>query len=551
MSMNSQQIRAERHEQIGDVLIRDAGVVLERWRQRALAEQPTARRVHQDALLDQMTSFLLALGRSLAESDEAETMRHRIPAIEHGEQRWQTGWSLPEVVRDYQLLRLVLVEYLEETLGRPLARREVMAIGLALDEAIAASVGMYVKYREENVARIEREKAERAKDEEATLLIRQAEWLLEENRRKDEFLATLGHELRNPLGPIRNAVHVLQVKRPDAGTLEWVRDVVDRQVRHMTRLVEDLLDVSRLSRHNLELQREVLDLAEVIRTAAGDQHDAVEHAGLTLTLELPQEPVWVQGDRVRLTQVVGNLLQNAAKFTDPGGKVTIHLATDQEAKRAVVRVRDTGIGIDAEALPRVFQTFSQIEATRARSLGGLGLGLAVVKGLVELHGGEVKAASDGPGKGAEFTFWIPLDHARGLPPSAPSDAPPAVKPLRILIIDDNADSAMSEQMLLGLYGHEVAVAYSGKGGLELAREFRPEVVLCDIGLPDVDGYEVARQLRQDPATASTRLIAVTGYGSDEDRQRCAVAGFAVVLTKPVEPDELLRVLVEEPNVPGN
>jgi signal transduction histidine kinase len=546
MTVNSQQIRAERHPQIGIIIQRDAGCVIERWTQRAIAEQPNAKRVHHDDLLDQLRTFLLALGTSLADSDEAETLCHRLPAIEHGEQRWRTGWSLTEVVRDYQLLRLVLIEYLEEALQRPLSRREIMAVGLALDEAIAASVGMYVKYREDYIALMEREKVTREMEQEALLLKQRADWLMEENQRKDEFLATLGHELRNPLAPIRNAVHVLQLKPPDAPTLEWVRDVVDRQVRHMTRLVEDLLDVSRLTRHSLELHTELLDLVEVVRTSTGDQRNAVEHAGLALLLELPRESVWVQGDRVRLAQVVSNLLHNATKFTDGGGRVTVRLVSDEDTGQAIMSVRDTGIGIEREALPRIFQPFKQVEKARARSLGGLGLGLAVVKGLVELHGGAVAAASEGAGKGSEFTFRIPLDKNRTLPSVDPPEVKPPVKRQRILVIDDNPDSAMSEQMLLCLMGHEVAVAYSGRAGIALARQFLPEVVLCDIGLPDMEGYEVARTLRRDEITAKARLFAVTGYGSDEDRQRCADAGFNEVLTKPVDPDDLTRVLAGGP-----
>jgi signal transduction histidine kinase/ActR/RegA family two-component response regulator len=542
MTVDSRQIRAERHVEIGALIQRDRSTVIERWRRRAIEEQPNAKRVHHVVLLDHFDALLAALGSSLAEASDVETAAHRIPAVEHGGQRWQNGWSLPEVVRDYQLLRLVLLEYLDETLERPLRCREVMAVGLALDEAIAASVGMYVSSREEHIRQMERERAERGKQLAEERLRQQAEALRAENERKDSFLATLGHELRNPLAPIRNAIHVLHMREPDAATLAWAKDVVERQVRHMTQLVDELLDVTRIGRGKIKLERRQFDLAELIRTTAADLRSTFEESRLGLTLELPADPVLVAADPVRLTQVVGNLLQNAAKFTDAGGTVTVRLASDPETKRAVVWVTDTGIGIEPAMLGHLFEPFRQAEGSRERSRGGLGLGLALVKGLVELHGGEVSAASPGPGAGSEFMVWLPLDQVPAAPAQAATRKGPLGKPRRILVVDDNRDAADSLRLLLEAVGHQVAVAYAGEDGIQMARHFRPQVVLCDIQMPGTNGYTLAQALKQDPATAGARLLALSGYGSQADRDRCLGAGFERLLTKPVDVEELQQLL---------
>lgn len=544
MVVSSRQIRSERHVEIGSLIERDRGIVIDRWRRRAEEEQPQAKRVHREVLLDQLDGFLSALGRRLAEEGDLEGGRHCVPAVEHGEQRWETGWSLPELVRDYQLLRIVLVEYLDETLERPLSCREVMAVGLALDEAIGASVARYVESREGYVRQMERERAEREKQVEAARLRQQAEALREEARRREAFLATLGHELRNPLGPIRNAVHLLRQVEGNAERVGWAKDVIERQAQHMTRLVEELLEVSRIAQGKVRLERRPVDLARIVRETAEDRAGVPEEAGVTLSVDVGEGPVVVEGDRVRLTQVVANLLHNATKFTERGGRVGVRLVADREAGRAVVTVSDTGIGIDAAELPHLFEKFRQAESGRDHSRGGLGLGLALVKGLVELHGGGVGAASAGPGQGATFTFWVPLAQgaAEADPPAA---APAAGKSLKILVVDDNQDSADSWRLLLAEFGHQVAVAYSGPEAVEIAKQMRPEVVLCDIGLPGMDGYAVAGALRREAGTARARLIAVSGYGSQADARRCRQAGFERLLAKPVEPVELQRVLAGE------
>ncbi len=362
----------------------------------------------------------------------------------------------------------------------------------------------------------------------------------EGDRRKDDFLAMLAHELRNPLAPIRTAVHVMRLLGLQEEQLSQARDMIDRQVTHMTRLIDDLLDVSRLSRGKVLLRKECLDLTEVVRATAEDHRAMLEAGGLRLRVSLPGRSLWTTGDPTRLAQVIGNVLHNASKFTDPGGLVTVDLA-DAGGGLASVRVRDTGIGIEPAMLRRAFDTFSQADRSLARSRGGLGLGLALVKGLVELHGGQAHVGSPGPGLGTEVTIRLPLTEG----PALPDPTPPAkhsVSALRVLIIEDNADAAESMRLLLTLQGHTVEVAASGSAGVEAGRAFRPNVVLCDIGLPgDLDGYGVARACRRDPVLAPAYLIAATGYGRAEDQVLALDAGFDAHLTKPVDFADLLRL----------
>jgi PAS domain S-box-containing protein len=368
------------------------------------------------------------------------------------------------------------------------------------------------------------------------------EELRDADRRKDEFLAMLSHELRNPLAAIRNALHVMRTSSPDDPEMPAVREVIERQVQLLAGIVDGLLDVFRVAHHKILLKNEPLDLAQLVRVTVDDHRRALEASGLSLTVNLPAEPVGIMGDRIRLSQVLTNLVQNAAKFTSAGGQVTVSVTADPGMHRAIVRVRDTGIGIAPEMLPHVFETFAQAEQSLDRSRGGLGLGLALVKGLVELHAGGVKATSPGIGRGSEFSFWVPLAKQ----PRKVIDGTPlndsTERHLRILIVEDNDDTARTLGRLLTRYGHEVAMAHNGSAAVDRVRDWRPEVVLCDLGLPGMDGYEVARTLRQDPATDSLRLIALSGYGLDDDRRRSEQAGFDLHLTKPVDPSELQRLL---------
>lgn len=368
---------------------------------------------------------------------------------------------------------------------------------------------------------------------------RELEQALRENdRRKDEFLATLGHELRNPLASIVNAAEALANDgRAPAGESGEMVEIVERQARHMSRLMDDLLDVARIARGKILLRAERLDLAEVVRQAAEDHRREVEEAGLSLAVEVFDRPLWVEGDRTRLAQVLANLLHNAVKFTDVGGVITVAVALEEG--RGVVRVRDTGLGMTPEMLGRIFVPFSQADASLARSRGGLGLGLALVKGLVDLHGGAVDATSEGLGRGSEFAIRLPLVEAGAAERGGDEGASRGAARLRVLAIDDRRDILRPLQVLLAREGHEVETATTGREGVEAAKRMRPDAVICDIGLPgELNGHDVARLLRADPDLAGVRLIALTGYGQESDRQAALAAGFDLHLTKPVD----IRVL---------
>jgi signal transduction histidine kinase len=365
--------------------------------------------------------------------------------------------------------------------------------------------------------------------------------LAEADRRKDEFLAMLAHELRNPLAPIRNGLEILRLAGPDVQLQQEARDLVERQVRHLTRLVDDLLDVTRITRGKVRLQRQRLDLARLVRTTTEDRRPTLEQAGLRLELELPETPLWILGDPTRLAQVLSNLLDNASKFTDRGGAVRVRLER-APGPQAVLAVQDTGIGLEATMLGRLFEPFAQDDRSLERTGGGLGLGLALVKGLALLHGGEVHAVSEGPGKGAEFRVRLPVEQEPTAVSEMPAPSQTLREQLRILVVEDHPDSAESLRLFLELLGHKVQVAHTGPEGVKAAGQWKPEVVLCDIGLPGLDGYGVARALRRDPATAGARLVAVTGYGQEEDRRRAFEAGFDHHLTKPVGPEQLEPLL---------
>lgn len=366
----------------------------------------------------------------------------------------------------------------------------------------------------------------------------------EADRRKAEFLAVLSHELRNPLAPIRNALQILRLVDSDDAYFCEARAILERQVGQLAGLVDDLLNVFRVNHHKIILHRESLDVVEVVRDIVDDHRQVLEAEDRRLVLELSPSPIWVSADRTRLAQVISNLLQNAIKFTNPGDEVVVRVGKDASQGRAHVSVRDTGIGIAPKLLPHIFDTFAQADQGMDRSRGGLGLGLALVRGLVELHGGKASAASDGPGHGAEVGFWLPLHAAPETPPSSTCMTSAVAAGLKILIVEDNQDTARSLATLLRRYGHQVETEHTGSSGLEAARRKRPAIVLCDLGLPELDGYEVARALRGDPETASMRLIAISGYGQQEDRERSLQAGFDLHLTKPVDPARLQEHLVQ-------
>lgn len=373
-------------------------------------------------------------------------------------------------------------------------------------------------------------------------LARSRDELAQADRRKDEFLATLGHELRNPLSSIHNVVAILRQNAPDDTPLNHLHGILGRQVDHLSRLVADLLDVSRITQGKLELRMQRTRLADVVRDAVEMVHAPLRAAQHDLRIALPEEPVWLEADPARLTQVLLNLLHNATKYTPRGGQIALEVtATDDHA---IVCVRDCGIGIAPEKLDKVFEMFSQVEPTADRSQGGLGIGLALVRGLIALHGGTVEARSEGPGKGSEFVVRLPTARlaARTSEAARGHNRPVAPAAYRIAVVDDNRDAAESLSMLLELHGHEVQSAGDGFAALQLARDFGAQVVLLDIGLPGIDGYEVARRIRREPWGQDLLLIAVSGWGQDRDRQQAADAGFDRHMTKPVRVDELIEAL---------
>jgi signal transduction histidine kinase len=366
------------------------------------------------------------------------------------------------------------------------------------------------------------------------------EALRDADRRKDEYLAILSHELRNPLAPIRSAVFLLERADPASEGARRAREVIARQVTHLARMVDDLLDVSRIASGRIELRRVRLDLAELIRRAGDDHAPMFGAAGIALDVELPGGPVDVDGDATRLAQVVGNLLQNSAKFTARGGRVTLSLSTTDA--EAVIRVRDTGVGIAPALIDRVFEPFVQEERTLARSRGGLGLGLPLVKGLAELHGGSAEARS-GDGAGAEITVRLPLATATGAGSTADTAEEATAGGRRVLVVDDNVDAAAALCDVVAHFGHSVEAVHDGAAAVARARESHPDVVLCDIGLPGMDGYEVAREIRSDAELQGIRLVAVSGYAQPEDRARAARAGFDAHVAKPADPAAIARLLV--------
>ncbi len=402
------------------------------------------------------------------------------------------------------------------------------------DEGIAFVVDMSDRKAAEQRLQLS-ERRERERNRQLKAL---SDSLNETNRRKDQFLAMLGHELRNPLGPLANACDLLRKYTPQMPEVDETWDVVQRQVTQLSRLVDDLLDVSRISAGRILLRRSTVDLADIVRRTGADFSSVAADSGLTLKVSLPATPVWIDGDPMRLAQVVGNLINNACKFTDAGGEVELSLTT--EGDQALLQVRDTGIGIRREVLERLFDAFVQDDKSMGRSRGGLGLGLALVRGLVDLHGGRVWAESDGLGTGSRFLISLPIVSAEVVTVGDPRLA--IADRLRVLIVEDNRDAAYMLRKLLQSMGHEVAVAGDGKEALGLALVFKPDLVLADIGLPQMDGYAMAQALRALPEFEHTYFVAVTGYGQASDEQQSLAAGYDQHVTKPATTETLQWVL---------
>ncbi len=428
-----------------------------------------------------------------------------------------------------------------------------------LRSKVAVFVELHRKSREIEIANrallaevTERRRAEeRLRELNETLeqrVMERTEALREADRRKDEFLATLAHELRNPLAPIRNALHVLQMNGAATSQVQWARELIDRQALHMVRLVDDLMDVSRISRGKIELRRQHIELAKAVQGAVEAVRPLIDEQGHELTVKLPPEPVIVDADLVRLSQVFLNLLTNAAKYGEKGGRIDLH--AERQGSDVVVTVKDAGIGIPATNLHTIFEMFSQVEGALSRSQGGLGIGLSLVKRLVELHGGRVEAHSEGLGKGSEFVVRLPIvveqTYTRK---TSDHDKPSPTSELRILVVEDNLDAAESLTMLLKMMGNKVCTTHDGEDAVKVAGEFRPHVVLCDIGLPKLDGYEACLRMKEQAWNKNMILIALSGWGQDSDKRKAEAAGFDQHLVKPVDPRALMKLLAELNIVP--
>jgi signal transduction histidine kinase/CheY-like chemotaxis protein len=528
VSIHTRVIRAEPHVEIGMLIQRDGASIVERWVHRVMEEQPNAKRVHDEVLRDSVPKLLQAMGHALKTGGDPEPAYKAEAPQEHGEQRWDTGWSLTELVRDYQILRLVILEYLEEVLARPLRYREGMAVGVFIDDAVAASIVAYVTGRDADMRQLDDARTEALQDA---------------NRRKDEFIAALAHELRNPLAPLVNSIRVLQllVDAENPAELDAI-EVIDRQARQLTRLVDDLLDLARIAEGRLELRKTHLDLTTVLEQAVQTSSPLLEARGHQLTVGPSPVPLVLEADPARLIQVFANLLNNAAKYTDRGGR--LWLSATREGNEAVIRVRDNGIGIPPEMISRVFDMFVQADTTRPRSHDGLGIGLTLVRRLTELHGGTVSVHSAGVGQGCEFVVRLPL-LTELVPTTQTGVRYPAPESCHLLLIEDHTDARDSMATLLTLHGHRVEVAEDGKRGIARALATRPQVALIDIGLPDLDGYAVAQQLRA-ALGDQILLIALTGYGQTDDLRRALDAGYDGHLVKPGDLEELARLLARAP-----
>ncbi len=419
---------------------------------------------------------------------------------------------------------------LDRALGGEVARCELSRGGRRYEVLLVPERG--AEDRIESALAIGRDVTERVESE------RQ---LRDANRRKGEFLALLSHELRNPLAPIRNALYILGRVEPGSEPSRRALAVMERQIGQLARLVDDLLDMSRIERNRIQLQRQELELNDLVLRTAEDHRSTFETAGVSLSVHTAGEALPIEGDPTRLAQIVANLLHNAAKFTGPGGETRVEVSRAPAGFARVV-VRDTGVGMDRQTISRLFQPFVQDEAARMRSRGGLGLGLALVRGLVASHGGHVEARSAGPGKGSEFEVRLPLRE------EADADRSPARarRRRRILVIEDNVDAAVTLREVLEIEGHEVEVAHGGAEGVARARERHPEIVLCDIGLPGMDGYDVARAIRGHPGLRDVHLVAVSGYALPEDVRRAKEAGFEQHLPKPPSLEQLERAIESIP-----
>jgi PAS domain S-box-containing protein len=512
--------------------------------------------------------------RDVTERRRDEEVRARLAAIVESSQDAIISKTLDGVIRTWNAGAERLFGYrAEEAVGRPitliipqerlaqdeersilarLARGEliehyetvrVAKDGRRLDISLTVSPLRDAEGRIIGASKVARDVTERKRVEAA--LQGAVEALKEADRRKDEFLAVLSHELRSPLAPLRNGLQVMRLGADNPDLVARTRDMMDRQLSHMVRLIDDLLDVSRISRNKMELRRSQVLLADVLSSAVETVRPALEAAGQELTVALPPEPVPLDADLTRLAQVFGNLLNNSAKYTERGGHIEI--TATRAGGQVQVSVQDDGIGIPASALSNIFEIFSQVDRPIERSTGGLGIGLALVKGLVEMHGGTVEAASPGEGQGSTFTVKLPVLRSRtepscGTPGEGRPDAAESAR--RILVVDDSQDSATSMALMLELLGNEVRTAHDGLEAMAIAEQFRPQVILMDIGMPKLNGYEATRRIREQPWGRGIAVIALTGWGQEGDRAKSKAAGCDGHLVKPIHLPDLEKLLAE-------
>ena len=506
-------------EALGRFILDNADSILDRWRSgvRADPSQP-AHRVGLSGrdLDDHLPSLLQMLGNGLLGTAPDQVERE---GAEHGHQRRVHGYRVAEVLAEMSVFRRALLTSVEvdfqatahRLADEPHARARLNLFDL-LDRSVHASVSRFMEEAE-----VERDEA-RAQVADTTARLQEANAQLKDAHvQKDRFLSVLSHELRNPLSPILNAVGVVQRLAPDDPRTRVQHAIIERQTRHLSRLVDDLLDVNRIAYGKLELRPEVVSLKEAVLLAVEGSYAAFEEKGVTLEIDLADETIAVFADQTRISQVVMNLLANAVKFTPDGGSVAISLHVDKS--EAVLRVQDTGAGIPAEVLPRIFEAFEQADTSLAHSEGGLGLGLMVARGLVEAQGGRIDAHSDGPNQGAEFIVRMPLSLSEPAPAPSISPAAPAEKPRRIVLIDDHEDAREALATALRLLGHEVFVGANAEEALQIAYKETPDTFILDIGLPGTNGYDLAKALRADGAATGAKLIALTGYGAERDRAR--------------------------------
>ena len=517
---------------------------------------------------DEFAVVLLDVSMPEMDGFEAARLIHEHPRFERTPIIFVTGVHMSELdrLKGYKVgaVDYVSIPVVPEILRSKVAvlvelyckRRELRALNRNLAEAnerlAMANTALQAEKTRElealNVslqqANAELERANAALQGEVTVRSRAEDALRQADRHKDEFLAMLAHELRNPLAPIRNAVHLMRMKPLQDPQMCLARDVIERQLSQLTRLVDDLLDVSRITRGKINLTRQPLKVSELIARAVETVEPIIQGRSQVLTVELPEQPPVVDGDCMRLTQAIANVLGNAAKYTDTGGSIVLQVCA--RARDVEIRVRDTGIGIPAEVLPKIFDLFTQLDQRMERPQSGLGIGLALVRRLVQMHGGSVSAHSEGAGRGSEFVICLPLMTPAVLPAVGDQLTAEyqAARPQhrRILVADDNLDALESLAALLALNGHEVHRAQDGAAALQAAMRHRPEVIFLDIGMPQMDGYEVARRIRAHEWGKELLLIAVTGWGQESDRQRSFAAGFDFHLVKPVDLEKLNQLL---------